>query len=234
MSMQNSSVMEEFFKIAEQKNLLKTAAEKNPNKEDDKTVEEKRLPKPEKHIMEIAHPEPVFVAESRGEGGLVENELEHQKKWIEMINKMPTGSLVGRYASMIDELIKMAELCDELGQTEAADKLTAAAKKALAAEEDAVQFWDLSDPKIDMLAEMTPDEREESRKRRKLREEAGPEECAFCGGGCEDPFECMTKFLEEGGEFEEPEGEEFEKPEGEEFEKPGGRDLLPEEELPLA
>lgn len=127
-----STVMSEFAKIAEAQDLLglkKTAApEPNPHKEDAKTIEEKRLKSPEKHIMEEAHPEPVFVAESRGEGGLVENEIEHQKKVIEMVNKMPTGSLVGRYASTVERLVKIANECDDLGQTEAAELVTDAAE----------------------------------------------------------------------------------------------------------
>lgn len=130
-----STVMSEFAKIAENQNLLgleKTAAaEPNPHQEDLKTIEDKRLKSPEKHIMEEAHPEPVFVAESRGEGGLVENELEHQQKIIEMINKMPTGSLVGRYASAVENLVKIANDCDDLGQSEAAEIVTNAAEDIL-------------------------------------------------------------------------------------------------------
>lgn len=130
-----STVMSEFIKIAEEQDLLglkKTAApEPNPYQEDAKTIEEKRLKSPEKHIMEIAHPEPVFVVESRGEGGLVENELEHQRKVIEMVNKMPTGSLVGRYASAITQLVKIANDCDSIGQDTAAELITDAAEDLL-------------------------------------------------------------------------------------------------------
>jgi len=130
--MSNSIILEEFLKIAEEKDLLglkKTAAaEKNPYQEDLKTIEEKRMKSPEKSIIEEAHPEPVYVAESRGDGALVENEIEHQEKAIEIINKMPTGSLVGRYAHSIEQLVKFANMCDELGHTEAADLLTDAAK----------------------------------------------------------------------------------------------------------
>lgn len=133
MNWEKHSVMGEFLKIAEDTDLLglkKTAAaEKNPYEEDIKVIEEKKHKSPEKHIMEIAHPEPVFVAESRGEGGLVENEIEHQKKTVEIVNKMPTGSLVGRYASSIEQLVKLANQCDDLGQTKAADLLTEAAWK---------------------------------------------------------------------------------------------------------
>jgi hypothetical protein len=135
MSWEKHSVMSEFLKIAEEKDLLglkKTAAaEKNPHQEDLKTIEEKRFKTPEKSIIEEAHPEPVYVAEARGDGGLVENEIEHQEKVIEMMNKIPTGSLVGRYASTIKQLSKFANYCDTLGQTEAADLLTEAAEELL-------------------------------------------------------------------------------------------------------
>lgn len=131
MSWEKYSVMSEFLKIAEAQDLLglkKTAAvEKNPYQEDLKTIEEKRLKSPEKSIIEEAHPESVYVAEARGDGGLVENEIEHQKKVIEMLNKMPTGSLVGRYAYAIAQLSKFANDCDDIEQTHAADILTKAA-----------------------------------------------------------------------------------------------------------
>lgn len=135
MNWEKHSVMSEFLKIADDKDLLglkKTAAaEKNPHQEDLKTIEEKRLKSPEKSIIEEAHPESVYVAEARGDGGLVENEIEHQEKVIEMINKMPTGSLVGRYASSIKQLSKFANDCDALGHTKAADLLTEAAEELL-------------------------------------------------------------------------------------------------------
>ncbi len=131
--MNNSTVWAEFLKIADSQNLLglkKTASvEPNPYQEDLKTIEEKRLKSPEKHIMEIAHPNPVYIAEARGDGGLVENEIEHQQKIIEMLNKHPTGSLVGRYAHAISNLVKLAELCDNIGETIAADCLTDAAQE---------------------------------------------------------------------------------------------------------
>jgi hypothetical protein len=137
MDWEKSEVMSEFVKIASETNLLKDAApEPNPYVEDKKVIEEKRLPEPEKSIMEVAHPKPVYIAEARGDGGLVENEIENQKKMIEIVNKMPTGALVGRYASSALELIKIANCCDEIGEMAAADILTDAAKKLFALAED--------------------------------------------------------------------------------------------------
>jgi len=128
MSWEKSTVMSEFLKIAEDQNILGAEkVEPNPYQEDQKTIEEKRLKSPEKHIMEVAHPKPVYIAEARGDGALVENEIEHQQKVIDMLNKMPTGSLVGRYASAINQLVKLAEQCDSIDQTKAADLLTSAA-----------------------------------------------------------------------------------------------------------
>ena len=127
MSIEQYEVMNEFLKIAEAQDLLgikKTAApEKNPNQEDLKTIEEKRQKSPEKSIIEIAHPDPAYIAEARGDGGLVENGLEQQKKLIEMLNKMPTGSLVGRYASAMLGFKKMADDCDNIDHPEVADVL---------------------------------------------------------------------------------------------------------------
>ena len=133
MSMEKYEIMKEFLRIAEEQDLLglkKTAApEKNPHGEDEKTIREKRQKSPEKNIIEIAHPEPVYIAEARGDGGLVENQIEQQKKIIEMLNKMPTGSLVGRYASAAFQLVKVAELCDAEDHEDAADLLVDAAAK---------------------------------------------------------------------------------------------------------
>ena len=126
----NSEVMNELIKSALEKNALPAP---NPYQENKKTVEEKRLPAPEKSIMEEAHPEPVYIAESQGDGALVENEIENQKKMIEVINKMPTGNHTGRYAALANVMLKVAETCDVLGEEAAADLLTDAAKKVLEA-----------------------------------------------------------------------------------------------------
>ena len=130
MNWQKSEVMSEFLKIASEQGMVKNAYPENPFQEDLKVIEEKyRKKHPEKHIMEQAHSEPVYIAESRGDGALVENEIENQNKIIEMINKMPTGSLVGRYASAIHNLVVYADKCDTMGELYAADLLTTAAKQ---------------------------------------------------------------------------------------------------------
>ena len=124
----NSEVMNEFIKMT----LVKTALPSpNPYQENKKTVEEKRLPAPDKDIIEVAHPDPVYIAESQGDGALVENQLEQQKKMLEVINKMPTGNHVGRYAALANILLKVADTCDILGEEDAANLMTDAAKKVL-------------------------------------------------------------------------------------------------------
>jgi ribulose 1,5-bisphosphate carboxylase large subunit-like protein len=130
MSWEKSEVMREFLKIASEQGLIKEALpEKNPYQEDLKTIEEKRLKPAEKSIIEEAHPEPVYVAESKGDGGLVENQLEQQKKIIQMINKMPTGSIVGRYAHATAVLVKLAGDFDDIGEFDLANLLTDVAGK---------------------------------------------------------------------------------------------------------
>jgi hypothetical protein len=104
---------------------------KNPYQEDVKQIEEKRID-PKEDLVEIAHPEPIYVAESHGDGGLVENQNEQHEKIMTVINRMPTGALLGTYASTVESLVKLANECDELGDSEAADKLTEAARKVLA------------------------------------------------------------------------------------------------------
>lgn len=46
-----------------------------------------------------------------------------------MINKMPNGNIVGRYAQATAELVKLANACDELGEMDAANLLTDLANK---------------------------------------------------------------------------------------------------------
>lgn len=124
MSWDKSEIMQEFAKISINQGFFKSAE----SKEDDSSLGKNRKDPEEKSVIEIAHPEPVYIAESRGDGGLLENQIEQQNKIIEMINKMPTGNLVGRYASKAYNLIVLANVCDELGQGDAANLLTDAAR----------------------------------------------------------------------------------------------------------
>ena len=123
-----SEVLNELIKLT----LKKIAAPSpNPYQEDVKTIEEKRLDAPKESIIETAHPKPVYVAESQGDGGLVENQLEQQKKMLSVINRMPTGVLVGRYAYVANSLLKLADVCDDCGEPKTADLITNTAKTIL-------------------------------------------------------------------------------------------------------
>lgn len=164
MSWDNSEVMTEFLKIAASKGMIKTATpEPNPYQEDVKQLQEKRLKQPEKHIVEQAHPSPVYVAESQGDGGLVENQIEQQKKIIEMINKLPTGSLVGRYASTVVRLVKLAETAEEVGALQMADTLTDSAREVALQMSNTLDAMNNSADNIDAdLSEILGDEPDSS------------------------------------------------------------------------
>lgn len=116
----NSEVMDEFFKIAS----------KNPHQEDPKTIEEKVL-EVEEDIIEDAHPDPVYVAEALGDGGLVENQNEQHDKMMAVVNKMPNGQYLHTYASCARDLLKLAEECEACGETDAAEVITILAEKVL-------------------------------------------------------------------------------------------------------
>lgn len=109
---EKSDVMNEYFKIM--------AKKEKENEKEECTC-----------IVEEAHPEEVYVADALGDGGLVENEKEIDDKIINMINKMPTGSLVNRYAKVevLKDLVKLADYCDDLGKTQLADKITEVVKE---------------------------------------------------------------------------------------------------------
>ena len=109
----NSEVMTEFYKIA--------------TLDDKKDIEEKTL-EVDEDIIEVAHPEPVYVAEALGDGGLVENQNEQSKKMHDIVNKMPTGTLVHNYASCFNDLIKLAEECEIAGDFEGAQLVTELAR----------------------------------------------------------------------------------------------------------
>lgn len=123
MSFEKSEVMGEFLKIASEKGLVAEA------KDSEEEIKSKKVDLPKEDVVEKAHPKPVFVAESRGDGGLVENLNETHKKIMEVIKKMPTGSLVGRYASTSYNLLKLAEECEKVGAENVSDELTKLASK---------------------------------------------------------------------------------------------------------
>lgn len=112
----SSEVLTEFYKIA--------------TRDDKKDVEEKVLEVTE-DLIELAHPEPIYVAEALGDGGLVENQKEQSKKIHDIVNKMPTGILVHIYAECFNDLIKLAEECEACGEEETAELVTELARGVL-------------------------------------------------------------------------------------------------------
>src|SRR5688572_18091900 len=69
-------------------------------------LKEKKQAMEPKDMIQEAHPNPVYVSNALGDGGLVENQNEQQQKIIQMINKRPTGNLVHIYAEAVHELAK--------------------------------------------------------------------------------------------------------------------------------
>ena len=123
-------VMSEFLKIAQDRGIIKNdEVSPNPYQEDLKTIEEKKnvITGEKEYIIEKSHPESVYVADAREDGGLVENQWEQHNKIMDAVNKMPRGVLAKHYVSLIDSLIKTANQCDTVGESDAADILTNAA-----------------------------------------------------------------------------------------------------------
>ena len=116
----NSEVMTAFYKISS----------KNPCQEDPKTIEEKVL-EVDEDLVEEAHPEPVYVAEALGDGGLVENQNEQHEKDMAVVNHMPNGKLIHLHASCARDLLKLACECEVAGELEAAEVITTLAERIL-------------------------------------------------------------------------------------------------------
>ena len=73
-----------------------------------------------------AHPKSIDVADAMGRGGLVENQIEQQRHNKGVAQSMPTGNFLGRHASVIENLVKLADQADEQGMKEASDLIDAA------------------------------------------------------------------------------------------------------------
>jgi len=125
----SSRVMIEFEKIAKETGLITTDFEKrdyvgNPSKETPvkdhrryEPTEEYNITKETgKELIEKAHPKSVTMADAMGNGGLVENEVQQQEKDIEIALKMPNGALIGIHASVVSELVKLANHLEDMGK----------------------------------------------------------------------------------------------------------------------
>lgn len=96
---------------------------------DDKDVlSEKKFPfgLDTEDIIELAHPEPVVVADGPMASGAVDNQNTQQEKIKSMVNKQPTGNVFHNfsYASEVHELISIADELDAKGLYAEADALT--------------------------------------------------------------------------------------------------------------
>lgn len=96
----NSEVMTEFYKLA-----FKS------DKDDEHAAS----------IIDEAHPEPIYIADALGDGGLVENQNEQSERIKDIVNKMPNGSLVHRYASCFNELIDLSKDMETHGDVDGSD-----------------------------------------------------------------------------------------------------------------
>ncbi len=126
----NSTVMSEFAKIAKDLGLISSDLSAKEKEGFMKNVEETvptgddytRNKKTEEYdakdskIMEKAHKKDSYVAKAMGEGALVENNMQQHKKMLEIAIKMPTGTLIGVHASVVDSLVKMANELEENGK----------------------------------------------------------------------------------------------------------------------
>lgn len=144
---EGSTVMSEFLKIASESGLISSDLDHkdgigNPTK--DTPVKDHRRYEPTEEydvktepadMIEKAHPNEAWMSEkstpvdSMGNGSLVENVKEQQKKDIEIATKMPHGTLIGIHAQLINELVKMANQLEDEGKIKQATRIDETIKK---------------------------------------------------------------------------------------------------------
>lgn len=132
-----SEVMKNFIKIAEEEGLISSDFSLPPgedyvgNASSDvkqwtraKVSEEYNVTDGTgKDIIEKAHPKKVEIADSQGEGGVVENILEQQQKSIDIATKMPRGTLIGVHAALEKNLEKLSKDLKFEGNIQAANRV---------------------------------------------------------------------------------------------------------------
>jgi hypothetical protein len=130
-----SQVMGEFAKIAAESGLITTdfgnPVMGNPDKET--PVKDHRRYEPSKEygvtketaedLVEKAHPKDARPAEAMGDGGLVENIIQQQKKDIEVATQMPSGALTGKHAKLVNSLVSFANKLEGEGKADAAARI---------------------------------------------------------------------------------------------------------------
>jgi hypothetical protein len=106
-----------------QEGLFLAAADENVD-----ILHEKKFPHEPEDMIERAHPKSIFVSPALGDGGLVENQNEQHAKILQIVNKRPTGNQIHLYASIIEDLVKVANVFDEHGH----DRISKAVDDVLA------------------------------------------------------------------------------------------------------
>jgi hypothetical protein len=94
-------------------------------------IKEKLTPTEIEDMIEKAHPESVYIADAMGDGGLVENQNELHDKLVRMINKYPSGSTGHKYASLVEDLVAIANDLDANGNAKAAMQVDAFIQQTL-------------------------------------------------------------------------------------------------------
>lgn len=74
-------------------------------------------------LIEKAHPKTIDLVDAMGAGGVVENQVEQQKKDIEIATRMPSGALFGIHAELVKELAKKANELEEQGKIKEAIRI---------------------------------------------------------------------------------------------------------------
>lgn len=76
-----------------------------------------------REVVETAHPKDPRVAESMGEGWMVENTVQRQEKDIGVATMMPSGALYGKHAELVGVLVSLANGLDGGGRGKAAARI---------------------------------------------------------------------------------------------------------------
>ncbi len=70
-----------------------------------------------------AHPKSIVLSDAMGNGGLVENLLEQHEAGEGVAFSMPTGNFTGRYAYIVNSLIKISTEADKKGLIKVSDTI---------------------------------------------------------------------------------------------------------------
>jgi len=79
-------------------------------------------------LLEEAYPNSVYVADAKGNGGLVENSSEQHKHNTGVALSIPSGNFRGKYAKIVSELIKIADNADLTNKVTDADLIESTVK----------------------------------------------------------------------------------------------------------